>query len=260
MTNHYHLLLQTPNGNLSQIMRHINGAYTTYYNVKRKHAGHLFQGRYKAIVVEADQYALELSRYIHLNPVRVGIVTNPENYRWSSYLCYIGDEQRPPWLNCNLILGLIATDVSNSQGRYREFVEKLQGEKYDSPLQRTVGSTILGGDDFVESVMAENLEKETESPDLPAVRALNRRFHIENIIAKTQELIKDPAVARKVAVYLCHRHSGETLKNIGGHFGLGGSGVGKASRRLEKKLEVEVQLHEIVKEIIHCLSHVKVKT
>ncbi len=78
MNNHYHILLETPLGNLSQIMRHINGAYTTYINVKRKRAGHLFQGRYKAILVEADEYAKELSRYIHLNPVRAGIVEKPE--------------------------------------------------------------------------------------------------------------------------------------------------------------------------------------
>jgi len=74
MTNHYHLLLATPSGNLSQIMRHINGAYTMYFNTKRKRSGHLFQGRYRGILVEADEYAKELSRYIHLNPVRAGIV------------------------------------------------------------------------------------------------------------------------------------------------------------------------------------------
>ncbi len=89
MSNHYHLLLETPAANLSEIMRHINGAYTTYYNVKRKRAGHLFQGRYKAILVEADSYAKELSRYIHLNPVRVGMVAKPEEYEWSSYRCFI---------------------------------------------------------------------------------------------------------------------------------------------------------------------------
>jgi len=70
MSNHYHLLLETPAGNLSQIMRHINGAYTTYFNIKRKRSGHLFQGRFKAILVEADEYATELSRFIHLNPIR----------------------------------------------------------------------------------------------------------------------------------------------------------------------------------------------
>ena len=89
MSNHYHLLLETPEGNLSQIMRHINGAYTTYFNTKRKRAGHLFQGRYKAILVEADEYATHLSRYIHLNPVRAGMVSVPEDYTWSSYHYYI---------------------------------------------------------------------------------------------------------------------------------------------------------------------------
>ena len=86
MSNHYHLLLETPSGNLSQIMRHINGAYTNYFNAKRKRAGHLFQGRYKAILVEADQYAKELSRYLHPNPVRAGMVDRPEAWEWSSYL------------------------------------------------------------------------------------------------------------------------------------------------------------------------------
>src|SRR5512136_2134007 len=84
MSNHYHLLLETPAGNLSQIMQHINSAYTTYFNVKRKRAGHLFQGRYKTILVEAGAYATELSRYIHLNPVRAGIAARPEEYPWSS--------------------------------------------------------------------------------------------------------------------------------------------------------------------------------
>lgn len=82
MSNHYHLLVETPEGNLSQIMRHINGAYTNYFNTKRQRAGHLFQGRYKAILVEKDAYSLELSRYIHLNPVRAGMVQLPEDYRW----------------------------------------------------------------------------------------------------------------------------------------------------------------------------------
>jgi putative transposase len=94
MSNHYHLLLETPEGNLPQIMRHINGAYTTYFNVKRKRSGHLFQGRYKAILVDADSYAAELSRYIHLNPIRVGLAERSEDYPWSSYRSYIG--QSPP--------------------------------------------------------------------------------------------------------------------------------------------------------------------
>jgi len=104
MSNHYHLLVETPAGNLPQIMGHINGAYTTYYNIKRKRSGHLFQGRYKAILVEFDEYALELSRYIHLNPVRAGMVTHPEEYRWSSYRNFIGQGSGPTWLKLDTIL------------------------------------------------------------------------------------------------------------------------------------------------------------
>ena len=98
MDNHYHLLMETPDGNLPEIMRHINGAYTTYFNVKRARSGHLFQGRYKAILVEIDEYAKELSRYIHLNPVRAGMSARPEQYRWSSYRSYIGESEPPDWL------------------------------------------------------------------------------------------------------------------------------------------------------------------
>ena len=102
MDTHYHLLLETPSGNLPQIMRHINGAYTTYFNVKRDRSGHLFQGHYKAILVDIDQYAKELSRYIHLNPLRAKMVELPEEYEWSSYKFYIGKQKAAKWLYCRL--------------------------------------------------------------------------------------------------------------------------------------------------------------
>ncbi len=98
-------MLETPSGNLSQIMRHINGAYTTYFNVKRDRSGHLFQGRYKAILVDIDEYAKALSRYIHLNPVRAKIVETPEEYDWSSYKFYIGKQEPAKWLYRDFILG-----------------------------------------------------------------------------------------------------------------------------------------------------------
>jgi REP element-mobilizing transposase RayT len=98
MDNHYHLLIETPSANLPQIMRHINGAYTTYFNIKRKRSGHLFQGRYKAILVEKDEYAKALSRYIDLNPVRANMVEKPEDHEWSRYNFYIGRKKTPPWL------------------------------------------------------------------------------------------------------------------------------------------------------------------
>ena len=99
LDNHYHLLLETPLGNLSKIMQHINGAHTTYFNIKRARSGHLFQGRYKAILVEADEYAKELSRYMHLNPVRASMVKTPEEYRWSSCRYYTVERKAPIWLS-----------------------------------------------------------------------------------------------------------------------------------------------------------------
>jgi putative transposase len=208
----------------------------------------------------ADQYALELSRYLHLNPVRAGMVEAPEDYRWSSYSSYIGIEQPQPWLDVDFVLGMFSADLPARQQRYREFVEDLIGKEYDLPLQHTVASTILGSSDFVETIMTDYLEQETERPDVPAVRALNRRFAVENIIGKTQELVDDPKLAREVALHISHRYSGEMLKNIGAHFGLGDSAVVKASTRLEARLNSEAALSDMVKEILRSLGRVKVQT
>ncbi|PXF52054.1 MAG: hypothetical protein C4B57_11550 [Deltaproteobacteria bacterium] len=94
MSNHYHLLIKTTKPNLSGIMHYINGSYTTYSNVKRRKTGHLFQGRYKSLVIDEDSYFQELTRYIHLNPVRAKMVKNPEDYRWSSYNAYVGRKRK----------------------------------------------------------------------------------------------------------------------------------------------------------------------
>jgi hypothetical protein len=137
MSNHYHLLLETPSGNLAQIMRHINGAYTTYFNVKWKRAGHLFQGRYQAILVEADAYALELSRYMHLNPVRAGMVAKPEHYPWSSSRSSIGHSTTPAWLKMDFILGYIGSTSPDAKNSYRQLVEDRLDSAYESPLKGT---------------------------------------------------------------------------------------------------------------------------
>jgi putative transposase len=142
MRNHYHLLLESPSGNLSQIMRHINGAYTTSFNVKRRRAGHLFQGRYQAILVEADAYAVALSRSRHLNPVRAGRVARPEHYPWSSSRSSIGQCTTPAWLKTDCIPGSFGRKASDAKNRYRRFVEDLLKRKYESPLKATVASTV----------------------------------------------------------------------------------------------------------------------
>jgi hypothetical protein len=123
MDNHYHILLETPLGNLSRILHHLHGAYTAYFNTKRNRAGHLFQGRYTAILVEKDSYSQELSRYIHLNPVRAGLADRPAECRWSSYRCYIGKEKKPAWVTTESVHGYFGQGDSSAQDNYRKFVE-----------------------------------------------------------------------------------------------------------------------------------------
>ena len=253
MSNHYHLLIETPLGNLSQIMRHINGSYTTYFNKKRRRAGHLFQGRYKAILVDADEYAGELSRYIHLNPVRAGIVNSPEEYRWSSYQNYTG-KKADKWLTTDFILGYFGGKGSIAFKEYDTFVTSLIKGEYDSPLKDTVSSTILGGDDFIKKIKGKYLSGKEAGRDIPALREL-KKVLIEDIRKEAGETFKEKQVLlRKAALYLSHRYSGTTLKEIGRHFGMNESGVSQSSRRFSKELEASKKLRNKVNSICKRLS------
>ena len=245
MTNHYHLLLETPLGNLSQIMRHINGAYTTYFNTRRQRSGHLFQGRYKAIVVDADEYAEELSRYIHLNPVRAGIVERPEEYQWSSYQYYIGHRKKPEWLKTDFILDYFGKKVFTAQKRYREFVNAFVNKEYGSPLKETVASTILGGIDFVEEIKDKYLNGKKVDRNLPALSELSTGPTIEEISNGVKAILEeDVALSRKATLYLCHRYSRKTLKEIGSYFGIGESAVSQASHRFKLTLDNDRKLRK----------------
>ena len=248
MNNHYHLLLETPMGNLSQIMRHINGAYTTYYNTKRQRAGHLFQGRYKAILIEADEYAEELSRYIHLNPVRAGIVEKPEEYQWSSYQYYIGKKQIPKWLTKDYILSYFGREAA-AQKKYSAFVNALIGKKYDSPLKETVASSILGGNEFVNDIKERYLSEKKADRNLPALREL-RKTAIEEIIGEVEKILgKNEAISRKAGIYLSHRYSGSVLREIGEYFGIGESAVSQESRRFRLILDKDKKLNKKIEAI-----------
>jgi len=246
MSNHYHLLLETPAGNLSQIMRHINGAYTTYFNVKRKRAGHLFQGRYKAILVEADEYATELSRYLHLNPVRAKMTSLPEEYRWSSYRGYIGLNKAPYWLSEDFILGYFGGNNPKARNRYRQFAEDLLHHEYDSPLEQVVASTILGRPEFVSEVAERKASEMPDRRNVPAVKELAIRLSIDEIIARVQEEPLDEKQSRNISIYCCRQHSGAKLKEIGKYFGISDAAVSQASRRLVLKCEKDQELKKVI--------------
>ena len=222
MDNHYHLLLETPAGNLSQIMHHINGAYTTYYNTKRERSGHLFQGRFKAILIEADEYAKELSRYLHLNPVRAGMCAHAEEYPWSSCRYYTVETKAPDWLQRGFILGTFGKDFSVAMKGYRDFVQAVMGESYDNPLAGLEHSVILGSSPFVAEIRDRYLKHTAQERDLPALRTLLKKPSLDQIEqAVDAVLLSAPKLARQVKLHLCQRYSGMRLTEIGLRFGWG---------------------------------------
>jgi len=258
MSNHYHLLVETPGGNLSQIMRHINGAYTTYFNVKRKRSGHLFQGRYKAILVEADEYATELSRYIHLNPVRAGMTVRPEEYQWSSYRSYLGQVKVPEWLQTEFILGYFGGRAPDTANKYRQFVEELLECEYDSPLNATVASTILGSERFVGEITERHLGEKKAERSVPAVKGLAVRPSIDEIISKVNTVLgEDSELTRSMSLYICQRHSGAKLKEIGERFGISDAAVSQANRRLVLRAGQDKELKKVVERVEEMLRRVK---
>jgi putative transposase len=210
MDNHYHVLIETPSGNLSQIMLHINGAYTNYYNAKRGRAGHLFQGQYKAILVEKDECEKELSRYIHLNPVRAGIIDLPENYEWTSYPAYIGEKKKPEWLHTEFIHGYFGKTRSSAERTYKKFVSLLINAEYNSPLDEVTGSAILGQADFISEIKEKYLSGKKADKEIPVLRVLAERVSIEDIEKAVENNFSDtPALAKKIKIYLSKRFTGE---------------------------------------------------
>jgi len=152
MSNHYHLVIETVEGNLSQGMRQLNGVYTQHVNRKYERVGHVFQGRYKAILVEKEGYLLELSRYVVLNPVRAGMVSDAGQWPWSSYAAMVGDVPAPSWLTIDWLLGQFGEHRSVAVARYQDFVRAGIGL---APLWDGLrGQIYLGSDAFLSRMQA----------------------------------------------------------------------------------------------------------
>ena len=133
MSNHYHLLVETNSPTLSKGTKYLNGVYTQYFNRRNRRVGHVFQGRYKAILVQKENYLLELSRYIVLNPIRARMVREAVDWHWSSYRATAGFKQDAPWLTTDWLLSGFATNRKEAQDRYRSYIQ--QGKNQPSPRE-----------------------------------------------------------------------------------------------------------------------------
>lgn len=216
MDNHYHILLETPDPNLSLGMRQLNGIYTQRFNRRHDRVGHLFQGRYQSILVEKESYLLELCRYIVLNPVIAGIVDQPSDYLWSSYRFAVQSIDQPEFLFSDWILSQFSNRGDEARKLYREFV--IDGIKNETgkPWEKVKGRIILGNDGFIREI-EDLLEEKKEIGEIPRQQRYPGRIPLA-------ELFSFPDVGNKekrnAAICSAHFSYGYTLKDIADQLGI----------------------------------------
>lgn len=222
MTNHYHLVVETPEGNLAQGMRQLNGVYTQYVNRTHRRVGHVFQGRYQAILVEKDSYLLELARYVVLNPVRARMVGDAAQWPWSSYRAMVGEASVPAWLNTGWILGQFGAPRPWAIARYIDFVRA--GVGLPSLWGRLENQIFLGSESFVQR-MQQEVESLQALQEVPRVQRRPVAQSLDHYASRH----RDPRRAMALA-YL----SGDyTMKAIADHFGVHYATVSRAVREYE---------------------------
>ncbi|MDI6891934.1 MAG: transposase [Actinomycetota bacterium] len=229
MDNHYHLLIETPEGNLSSGMRQLNGVYTQAFNKKHKRAGHLLQGRYKALLVDKDSYLLEVARYIVLNPVRARLVNTPEERRFSSYQASCGLSSPHPALTLDLILAQFGKKRSQAQKRFSMFVKA--GIEEESTLKKTKGQILLGEESFVKH-FAEYLKGEKDLREIPKSQRYLGRPTLESLF--TQEIVGE-RTKRNGTIQRAVEEYGYTQKEIADHLGLHYSTVSRLMKENEER-------------------------
>lgn len=261
MITHYHLLIETPYPNLSQAIKWINASYAAYHHRKWNRSGHLFQGRYKALLIDADEYLTHLSRYIHLNPVRAGMVDHCKDYPWSSYPVFGGYGKPPEWLEEHRLLSLFSEDPDKAKKKYRDFVESVQHEKIENPSKDVVNGLILGGADFVKRIKQEFLHKGSNVKETPQLKRLNPRLSPQDLVpavcaefgcdrAAILQKGKKGNMARDVAIYLCREMTGESGVALGRYFGgISGAGITVRYNHMAKTIQGDRKMKGLVNKI-----------
>ena len=253
MDNHYHLIVQTPQANLSAAMQWLGVSYSVWFNRRHRRVGHLFQGRFKGLIFDGDD-AWELSRYVHLNPVRVaryglgkearqqarqGTIERPSRelvqerlkalrgYRWSSYRVYVGLESGPEWLTSKAILQSGGGGTwSRKRGVYRQYVEEALREGLpEAPWDRLTGQVVLGTAEFVEKMKRHAVGDRREQPSLKALESRPGWEEVKRLVEKVKEenweefRDRHGDWGRDMALYVARRHCGIKLKELGERVG-----------------------------------------
>ena len=273
MDNHFHLLVKTPRGNLQEFMRHFNISYTGWYNRRHRRSGHLYQGRYHAFLIDADNYLREVSRYIHLNPVKVKRLRardadsqkkTLDDYPWSSYPGYLSPGRRRPFLRTEEILAYFGGDTARGRRGYARYVEQGLSASLDNPLELGRGHGIVGDADFVDAVRGRYLSGDGDSREIPAARPPAVRQDPERIIeavcietgAAREALLRKGfrGVARGLLMEMLYRHGRMKQPEIGAMLGIDYSAVSVGRKRLLLMKEEDPELKSLFEKTKYRIS------
>ncbi|GJL61464.1 MAG: transposase [Nitrospirales bacterium] len=241
MDNHYHLLLETPEGNLSRGMRRLNSVYTQTFNRRHQQAGHVLHGRFKSILVEKHVYLLELCRYIVLNPVRAGLVRNVHEWKWSSYRVTAGLEKAPHWIAVVQIHKLFHRSNREGRRRYRQYVQN--GVDTPSPWGHVRGQIFLGTEPFV-TTMAKLVKRQQRTNVLRTLSQPIRRLTGTQVLTRVGQayalsprkvLTREHQDAYQCAAWLLRRVANEPLGVVADRFGVSPSRISHIQRILESQ-------------------------
>jgi REP element-mobilizing transposase RayT len=257
---HYHLMLQTPDANLSRCMRHLNGVYTQRYNVSHSCDGTLFRGRYKSILVDADNYVLQLVRYIHRNPLKAGLVKRLDQYVWSSHKGYLSKAKKWNWLYKHFVLDMLTTQINSQIQIYKQFMAQEQDEDLVRVLDGNNPPSMLGSEKFI-SWIKDRFFKKKKDKEVPASKELAP--DLDTIISEVSRYYKVrptklkavrrgiESEPRDVAMYLIRSMRAEPLIRVGEKFGLNQySSVSSAVTRVKAKLQKDRKFKD-------CLEHIE---
>jgi REP element-mobilizing transposase RayT len=217
MPTHYHLFLETPQGNLSRVMQQLNSRYTQRFNRRHGRNGPLFQGRYRALLVDKHTYALAVTRYIHLNPVTARLVRRPEEYPWSSYGAILGRRAPAPFQEIQWLLGQCARNRREARRAFHRFTVAGSQEPRD-PFATAEGGTLLGSDDFRHWVKRRLLPRKRDSA-IARLRQLQKPQDVGAIGKAVSSLTADSRLRRKLLVYALRKFTPLTLREVGQRVG-----------------------------------------
>ncbi|MCA1581273.1 MAG: transposase [Acidobacteria bacterium] len=258
MGNHYHLLVETPEAGLSAGLHDLNSRFAQWFNRRHRRRGHLFEGRFRGILVQKDAHLLELARYVVLNPVRAGVASGAGDWRWSSYRATAGLAPKPDWLSVDWTLGQLASSRKVARAAYRRFVA--EGKGVPSPLDEVQRQAYLGDEAFLKEVVR-RLGEQQRSDEIPlrdrrpAGPSLDR---IRGAVAKewgvpAADLSRNRGAEPKIAaIYLSRRLTRMKVFEVGEAFGVRSARVSNVIRQVEEdpRSRLAVRIRRVERRLI----------